>query len=88
LLLATEEHGLGRQLARFRIRPRPSAVASALAAGLLGLAAWATTDHAWLAAAVLGVAGAEVARRIAAQCGAAVGALVAAAAAADDQPPA
>lgn len=61
LVMATEEHGNGRQLFRFRLTPRVSTIAATIAAGLAALAVAAALDHAWAAAAVLGVAGAALA---------------------------
>ncbi len=76
LLMATEEHGGGRQLVRFRLWPRPSAVALAATAGLAALAAAAAAGGAWGVAAILGVGALDLARRVAEQCGAGVGALL------------
>jgi hypothetical protein len=61
LLMAIEDHGSGYQYVRVRWwpRPRPLAIAGALALAVLAVVA--SLDHAWLVAAVLGVAAASVA---------------------------
>lgn len=53
LQIAVEEHGKGRQLVRWRYRPRPLRPAVAFAAALLGVSAAAALDGAGLAAALL-----------------------------------
>lgn len=55
LLMAVEEHGAGKQMARFRLYPRclPSALASILL--LLALSGGAALAHAWIAAAFLAI---------------------------------
>jgi hypothetical protein len=58
-----EEHGRGRQLLRFRVRPRPATLTSALLVVLLGAGIAAAIASAWAAAAVLGVLCALVAGR-------------------------
>jgi O-antigen biosynthesis protein len=70
--LAIEEHGGGRQLARWRAWPRPSLAALATAAALGGLASLAALDRAWVAAALLALACAMLAGRIARDCGGAL----------------
>lgn len=55
LLMAIEEHGSGKQLARFRIWPRPSRVSLGVGIGAQALAVAAWVDHAQLAAAILGL---------------------------------
>jgi O-antigen biosynthesis protein len=70
--LAIEEHGAGRQLARWRLWPRPSLPAVAAAAVLALLALLAALDRAWVAAAVLGAADALLAWRVARDCGGAL----------------
>jgi O-antigen biosynthesis protein len=74
-LLAIEEHGSGKQLARWRLAPRPSVswVVAMLVLGLLALGAG--LDGAWVASVVLAVATAVLGWRIASDCGAALGAL-------------
>ena len=52
--MAIEEHGSGRQLVRFRSRPRRSAAGGALTALLALLAGAAAVDRAWVPAAALG----------------------------------
>jgi GT2 family glycosyltransferase len=55
VLMATEEHGAGRQLLRFRIRPRvPPVWLGLVALGLAGSAA-AAVSQAWVAAVTLGL---------------------------------
>jgi len=54
--MAIEEHGSGKQLARFRIDPRPSALAWALTLGFAALALAAMLNSAWTAAALLSLA--------------------------------
>lgn len=75
LLLAVEEHGGGRQLARFRWWPRvaPSGLLLAAAFGLLSVAAGAT--GAVSAAVVLGILTLAIAATLLIECGAACGAL-------------
>ena len=70
--LCLEEHGAGRQLARWRLWPRASAAALAVAALLGALALGAAMDDAWTASAVLGTACALLVWRVAADCGAAL----------------
>jgi GT2 family glycosyltransferase len=82
LRMVVEEHGQGRQLARFRIWPHCSRVAWAAAGILLALATGAALDGAWVATSLLGAAGALVTGRIVRACGSAVGAFVAGGAAA------
>jgi GT2 family glycosyltransferase len=71
LRMAVEEHGLGRQLVRFRIWPRPSHAGLALAAVFSAIAAGAALDGAWAAAAILGSIPVLVAAHMAAECTAA-----------------
>jgi GT2 family glycosyltransferase len=70
--LAIEEHGGGRQLARWHAWPRPSLAAAGVAAALAALAILALLDRAWLAAAVLAAADALLAWRVARDCGGAL----------------
>lgn len=72
---AVEEHGAGRQLARWRATPRPAKAALAGAAILAALAFGAAHDHGWLAAGVLAAAAASLAWRAAGDCALALGAL-------------
>jgi O-antigen biosynthesis protein len=71
LRMAVEEHGLGCQMVRFRIWPRPAKGAIGLAAALAAMATVAALDQAWLAAAVLGLISLFVFGRTAAECAAA-----------------
>jgi GT2 family glycosyltransferase len=56
LLAATEEHGAGRQLIRFRVYPQYSLRGGMVTVLLVALATVATLDGAWHSAGVLGVA--------------------------------
>jgi glycosyl transferase family 2 len=56
VLMATEEHGAGRQLLRFRVRPHASPGTLAAIVGALALAGGAVASEAWLTAAVIGAA--------------------------------
>ena len=78
LLGATEEHGGGRQLARFRIWPRVSPFAAAVIVVGAGLAVAAAADGASAAAAVLALGALVVAVATAVGCAHATAALVAA----------
>jgi GT2 family glycosyltransferase/PAS domain-containing protein len=68
VLTAVEDHPGGRQLVRFRTWPRLASVA--LGVGVIGavLATFAAGDHAWAAAAVLGVMAAAPVLRSAREC--------------------
>jgi len=55
LLMAVEEHGAGRQLLRYRIRPVCASSCVVLLGISIGLAVGAAIDHAWIAAATLGL---------------------------------
>lgn len=55
LLMAVEEHGEGRQLLRYRIRPVCSFSGLILLGMSVGLAVGAAIGHAWIVAAVLGL---------------------------------
>ena len=63
LLLALEEHGAGKQLARFRSWPRWSRTGLAALALALGVATAAALDGAWIAAAVFATAATALAAR-------------------------
>jgi O-antigen biosynthesis protein len=76
--LVAEEHGAGRQLARFRVWPRVSAVASGSMAALLALAIGAVADGAWLAATALGGGGLALGAAVVRACGTAIGVVLAA----------
>jgi len=54
VLFAAEDHGAGTQHVRFRITPRYSRAAAAVALVLLALAAMAAVNGAWVAAALVG----------------------------------
>jgi hypothetical protein len=73
--LGIEEHDAGRQMARWRLWPRPSIPATVAAALLAALSLGAALDQAWLAAALLGVAAGMLAWRVAADCGRALATL-------------
>jgi O-antigen biosynthesis protein len=64
LRTALEEHGAGRQLARFRLLPRPSYLATGLGSVAIGLAALAAVASAPAAAVVLACLGALVGGRL------------------------
>jgi hypothetical protein len=75
-LLAIEEHGGGRQLARFRTWPRcslPGVVVIAIFALLCGGAA---LDHAWVASTILGAVAAALALRLLWECSVATAAIL------------
>jgi GT2 family glycosyltransferase len=74
-LLAMEDHGAGRQLARWRLWPCPSAPGIAAAAICAALALGAVHDSAWAAAVVLSAAALLSAWRTAVDCGLALRAL-------------
>jgi len=71
--LGIEEHGAGRQMARWRLWPRPSIPATLAAMLLAALALGAAVDRGWLAALVLGAASGLLTWRVAADCGSALG---------------
>lgn len=75
LRMAVEEHGAGRQLARFRLWPKPSLPGLAVGLALAGLAAGALLDGAWTVGAVLAAAALVVLARIAQECAGASAAL-------------
>ena len=64
ILMAVEEHGLGRQLVRFRTWPRCSSAAGVLTLLFAALATAAALDQAWVASAMLGVVTAMLALRL------------------------
>ncbi len=78
LLMATEEHGAGRQLVRFRVWPHLSALTAGSVAGLVGIASIAAGDGAWLVAAVLAGVGLGLGTLVVRACGAAASAFLAA----------
>ena len=75
LIAATEDHGAGRQLVRYRWWPSPSWRWAALTSVMAGLAVLATLDGAARAATVLGAVTAWLIVRCARQCGLAAGAI-------------
>ncbi len=78
LLMATEEHGAGRQLVRIRWWPRPSWAALALCGSLLAGTGAAAAEGAWIAWVALGLTATTLAVAITRQCAAAAGAIKAA----------
>jgi len=68
VLSMVEEHGGGRHLLRLRTWPTPSPLGTGLAIGMAALAALAVLDHAWLAAALLSVAGGGLAYLVTSEC--------------------
>ncbi len=71
ILMAVEEHGLGRQLTRFRSWPRVSAGGLLLSLTFAALASGAAFDQAWVAAAPLGLVVVMLALRALQECAAA-----------------
>ena len=76
LRTAVEEHGLGRQLVRFRIWPRPSTAAVTLVALFACLAAAAGRDRAWAGTTILLLIAMLLAAGIVEQCAATTVALL------------
>jgi O-antigen biosynthesis protein len=68
LQMAVEEHGLGRQLVRFRVWPRASTAGLVVTALFAATGIGAALDGAWAAAAILGVIPLLVVARMAAEC--------------------
>jgi O-antigen biosynthesis protein len=68
LLMLVEEHGAGKQLARFRAWPRCSSAAVLSIAGLAALAMAAGFERAWAACAILAAAWVVVTVRTAQEC--------------------
>jgi glycosyltransferase involved in cell wall biosynthesis len=71
LVTATEEHGWGKQLARYRIWPRWRAPAVLVVAFFAALAGAAAIEQAWPASALLGMVTGLLGLRTIAECGAA-----------------
>src|SRR5260370_12211794 len=71
LRMAVEEHGLGRQLVRFRVWPKPSAVTLVLVSLFCALASWAALDRAWAGATFLAVIAVILPSRLLQECPAA-----------------
>ncbi len=63
-----EEHGNGKQMFRFRAWPKPPATALAVLFVIITLAALAGLDHAWIAAASLGLLASALGFLIYADC--------------------
>ena len=76
LRMAVEEHGMGRQLVRFRVWPKPSAGAIALVVLFCGFSTGAALHRAWAGAAILAAMAMIVAARGLQECAAATGALL------------
>jgi hypothetical protein len=76
LRMGLEEHGEGRQLARFRVWPLPSRGGSVAAVVMLVLALGAAYDGSWGVAVVLALGGALVAAALLRDCAIAVGLVV------------
>jgi O-antigen biosynthesis protein len=68
VLFAAEDHGAGTQYVRFRITPRYSRAAVSVALALLGLAAAAAVERAWIAAALVGAISAAFLGRSVLEC--------------------
>jgi GT2 family glycosyltransferase len=75
LLVATEEHGGGRQLVRVRWWPRPSWAGVALCLAIVSATAAAAVAEAWIVWTALGLSGFALGLAIGRQCGAASGAI-------------
>jgi O-antigen biosynthesis protein len=75
--MAVEEHGLGRQLVRFRVWPRPSMPMVVFCALTAVLSIAAIRDGAWAAAAIIGVLAGVLAARVGNECALATSALLA-----------
>jgi hypothetical protein len=86
--LLVEEHGQGRQLARFRVWPHWPPRTLAVVAAPAAVAAAAAADAAWAPAAAFGLAAALTAARALYECGAALATVSAALAPAPVAPPA
>src|SRR2546426_3337753 len=76
LRTAVEEHGLGRQLVRFRVWPRPSTAGVIVLAFFAFLAAAAGHDRAWAGATILVLVAMLLGAGIVEQCAAATAALL------------
>jgi hypothetical protein len=74
LLMATEEHGAGRQLVRLRCWPVAPTLAFVVTSLLIALAAIAAADGSWLAAVILAALAALLPTRFLRDCGAALAA--------------
>jgi GT2 family glycosyltransferase len=73
LQMAVEEHGIGRQLVRFRVWPKFSRLGIAVVLLFSALAAAAGYDRAWIDSVLLGLIAAILAARILSECAAATG---------------
>jgi O-antigen biosynthesis protein len=76
LRMAVEEHGMGRQLVRFRVWPKFSALALVFVFLFCGLATGAALHRAWAGAAILAATVVILAARTLQDCAAATGTLV------------
>lgn len=75
-LMAIEEHGRGRQLARFRTWPRCSSAGVVVIALFALLCGGAVLDHAWIASAILGAIATTLALRTLWECSVATAAVL------------
>ena len=76
MCMATEEHGAGKQLVRFRSWPRCSAKGLVLTLLFAVLATGAALDHAWAVSAMLGVVAMLLALRTLQECATAMAAVL------------
>ncbi len=76
VLMATEEHGAGRQLTRFRTWPRTRALGLVPAALFGALAAAAALNSAWVGALILGAIAVLIAAAVALECAVAMAAML------------
>ncbi len=76
ILIAVEEHGLGRQLVRFRTWPRCSSAGIVLTLLCAVLAAGAALDQAWAASAALSLMAIMLALRLFQECASATAAVM------------
>ncbi len=76
LRVAVEEHGAGKQLARFRTWPAYSPVGVVVIALFALLCGGAALDHAWIASAMLGTVAATLALRVLWECSVATAAVL------------
>jgi len=75
ILMAVEEHGAGRQLARFHAWPICTPAALTVCLGFAVLAVWAAVDRAWEVSTVLGATAGLLTARTILECGAATAAV-------------
>ena len=74
-LMTVEEHGGGRQMLRFRLRPRASRLGIVVVVLATALGVAAASDGAWVAAAMLALLALAVAVETARECGVSTGTL-------------